>query len=47
MQREANENAQLFKIILRLIKTVNNTILMYVNPKKDCSSGGHNANIGR
>jgi hypothetical protein len=20
---------------------------MYVNPKKDCSSGGHNANIGR
>ena len=47
MQREANENAQLFKIILRLIKTVNNTILMYVNPKKDCWSGGHIANIGK
>jgi len=35
MQREANENAQLFKITNELMAIVKNITLMYVNPKND------------
>jgi hypothetical protein len=47
MKREANDNAQLLKITNKLIDTVKNTMLMYVNPKYDRRPGVLNAYIGK